>query len=381
MESPNDLKQTVDRLFAPLIGSPSNPEKGKSVGILVGVTLQGTRFYFHYGDVGLHQGSGSVPYPEMVLFIGSNSKVVTATLLALSAIKSGTSANLDTPVASLLPGNTQIDQTCGEILLWHLATHSAGFPDGPCGPRSGLGNYPFTSMRGFLNTYTQPYAPGQTWFYSNQGFALLGVLMSHALTGGGASSDWNETYKHWANLAVNDITRPLGMVNTQVDYKKVLGKVVQGYTYSDHGGPAYNKIDPPDWDLSSAGLGAGALSATLDDMLQFLEAQCSPPGSELGQAILYTQQPCPSDNGLSMGLGWQLSNGYLDKNGGVAGYETYMAFDPANQIGVFAFGNTSGDTGGDNITQHGRLLLGALRGTPANRSTFPKPTDNPTCPG
>jgi CubicO group peptidase (beta-lactamase class C family) len=381
MESPNDLKQTVDRLFAPLVGSSTNPEKGKSVGILVGVTLQGSRFYFAYGNVGLYQGSGTVPYRDMVVFIGSNSKVVTATLLALSAIKDGTLANLDTPAASLLPANTGIDQTCGDILLWHLATHSAGFPDGPCGPRSGLGDYPFTSMRAFLDTYTQPYAPGQTWFYSNQGFALLGVLLSHALTGSGTSSDWDASYKNWADLAVDNITRPLGMAHTHVDYKKVLGKVVQGYTYTDRGGPAYNKIDPPHWVMSSAGLGAGALSATLDDMLQFLEAQCNPPASELGQAILYTQQPCPSDNELSMGLGWQLSNGYLDKNGGVSGYGTYMAFDPGNGIGVFAFSNTSGGTGGDHITQHGRLLLGALRGTPANRSTFPTPTDKPACPG
>jgi CubicO group peptidase (beta-lactamase class C family) len=81
-----------------------------------------------------------------------------------------------------------------------------------------------------------------------------------------------------------------------------------------------------------------------------------------------------------MGLGWQLSNGYLDKNGGLGGNQTYMAFDPTTKIGVFVFGNTSGGDAGGVLTKTGRILLGELRGFPAEPSVFPQPQSVPQCP-
>jgi len=100
--------------------------------------------------------------------------------------------------------------------------------------------------------------------------------------------------------------------------------------------------------------------------------------TERPAAMTETQQPYPGSEGLSMGLGWQLSNEYLDKNGGLDGYKTYMAFDPSRKIGLFLFGNTSGGT--DALTEHGRLLLGALRDYPAYPSVFPHPSSIPQCP-
>jgi len=71
-----------------------------------------------------------------------------------------------------------------------------------------------------------------------------------------------------------------------------------------------------------------------------------------------------------------------DKNGALAGYQSYMAFDPTSTFGIVLLGNTSGGTAGDALTTAGRELLGALRKKSTDRSHFPAPPPNlkPTCP-
>lgn len=375
----NRIGEIVSKQILPLIGSFSDPEPDKSVGILVGVTYNGNRYYYNYGQVGL-QSRDSVLTKDIVFFIGSNTKVFTGTLLALVDSATRNRVTPATPVASLLPTNVKINQPHGEILLWHLATHSAGYPDGVCPQPPVFGNYPFTSMTHFLTDFRPPYEPGKHWVYSNQGFALLGVLLSQAYTTAGTSSDWEASYWNWPTL-VSKIPEQLGMPSTQVDYTTVSARAAEGYAYSDDdGSPAYTAVDPPDWGLKSAGLPAGAISSTLEDMLTFLEASISPPEGALGAAMAETQRVYPGSEGLSMGFGWQLSNGYLDKNGGLGGYQSYLAFDPDSKIGVFLFGNTSGGTAGGALTQTGRRLLGALRDRPANPSNFPSPSTIPQCP-
>src|SRR5262245_59594713 len=105
----------VEDYICPLIGKLSDPQPGTSVGILVGVTRDGARDYFHFGDVGLHSGGSVVPIEDKVFFIGSNTKVFTATLLALAAT-ARTPVTPSAPVASLLPSSVRINQPCGDIL-------------------------------------------------------------------------------------------------------------------------------------------------------------------------------------------------------------------------------------------------------------------------
>jgi beta-lactamase class C len=371
---------TVSQYIQPLIAG-SSPEPDKSVGILVGLTFVGARAYYSFGSVGLHSGSGVQP-ENIVSFIGSNTKVFTATLLALADFeKTAIPISGNTAVADLLPSCATIHYYENDpdyvIKLWHLATHSSGFPEGVCGKHT-FGNYPFTAMQTFLEAFHPKYGPNEYWVYSNQAYALLGALLSHAYTGG-TSSTWDSTYWAWPGLITKYITPRLNMPATQVDYSGVASQVAQGYAYQV-GQSTYQSVDPPTWGMDSAGLAAGAMSSTLTDMLTFLVNQIAPPPGWLGEAIAQTQQP-HGDN-LSMGLGWQIGNGYFDKNGGLAGYESYMAFDPTSTWGLVLLGNTSGGTAGGALTTAGRKLLGALREQTADRSDFPAPPHckTPTCP-
>ena len=378
MADSQSFDSIVEQYIQPLIATNVNsPEDGKSVGILVGIMFVGARNYYSFGSI----GPSGVATEEVVSFIGSNTKVFTATLLGLADYQKTTIPITGyTTVASLLPSDTTIgtylDDPNNAIKLWQLATHSSGFPEGVCGPHT-FGNYPFTAMHTFLEDFGPSYAPGIYWVYSNQAYALLGALLSYAYSGGD-NSTWGSAYQAWPQLVISQVATPLGMATTQVDYSTVSSQVAQGYAFKKDD-ISYQTVPTPTWVMDSAGLAAGAMSSTLNDMLTFLEYQMAPPPGALGEAIVQTQQ---AHGKLSMGLGWQIANGYFDKNGGLAGYELYMAFDPTSTWAVVLLGNTSGGNCGGALTTAGRELLGALRQQKAAKSSFPAPPHwlAPSCP-
>lgn len=378
MSNVQSIREIVSSYFAPLIAPLDKAEPGKSVGILVGVTIDGARYYFPFGDVGLQGGGNDVKIEDTVLFIGSNTKVFTGTMLALADVTQASTIPIrcDTDVADLLPSDTTINLYKDvPIKLWHLATHSAGYPDGVCGTYP-LGQYPFSAMQSFLDTFQPSYPPGEYWVYSNQAFALLGSLLSHAYAGGD-SSTWDASYQSWPSYVMDLVVTPLGMPTTQVDYSNVTGQIAQGYSFAAKGQP-YQPAPLPNWLLTSAGLGAGALSSTLRDMLTFLEAQITPPKTDLGAAIAKTQESFGLT--LSMGLGWQIAYGYWDKDGAISGFDSYMAFDALSKVGVVALGNTDSNAIGGALTLASRNLLGTLSKTALGPSIFPRPKTAPQCP-
>ena len=370
------MKPIVDSVFASQVAP-----KGEAVGIIVGVTSRAAdgamqRAYFSYGSVPVVQpGTTPVAPKDIVMFIGSNTKIFTGTMLALAAIRQKLPATgIRTPVAALLPKGVQIAAFDNEpIELWHLATHSAGFPGYACGPRTPLGDYPFKSLAGFLEIFKPPYAPGRYWVYSNVGFGLVGALIAHVNEGGG-NAGWEPGYLQWPAQVGPLVTAPLGMAHTQVAYQPVLAQVARGYGVGPGQAPTAARL--PSWDLDSVGLAAGVLSSTAEDMLMFLEAQIAPPATPLGQAIALTQAPNPGAMRV-MGLGWQIGNGYLDKTGAYGGHTSYMGFDPSSAIGVIVLCNS---TGTEAAANGGRALLGKLRGQAADPFDPPNPPKPPVCP-
>jgi CubicO group peptidase (beta-lactamase class C family) len=388
-------QQIISACFDPLIADLNKGERGKAPGFLVGVTENGVHSYYKLGDVPLVQSSTNGPSTEdIAMFIGSNTKVVTATLLALACcgqsqvtLRTGAKLNGDVPISSLLPTGVKYyyQSSANPILLWHLATHSAGYPDGPCGTNAVWGDYTFPMTSDFLGNFTPPYIPGLWWHYSNQGFALLGALMSHAFATqtGTAPAEWLDSYKQWPTVAGNQVLTPLKMSSTRVGYNGGdLAKLAQSFALGKNG--KYTATKTPTVVPDSAAVGAGALTSTLSDMLTFLDNQIRPPTVNgertiLGKAIALTQQPQGRKN-LSMGMAWQIGNGYFEKNGLVAEYASYMAFDPMSGYGIFAMANSRGGDDGGTLTAAGRKALGELR---TNDTTPPKfnTTDKiPACP-
>ncbi|QWP76524.1 beta-lactamase family protein [Lysobacter sp. K5869] len=377
-------RQRVGDLIAPFFEAVVAPlgfaEDDKSPGVLVAATVAGQRYYFQYGRVPVSDGGDAAP-EEVVMLIGSNTKVFTATLLAMAVLQSR--VELTTPVARLLPPEVSINEFAADepVRLWHLATHSAGFPKGPCASgRYVFGHYGYDDTTRFLRDFQPRYRPGEYWFYSNQGFALLGALMSHVHSELPRSEPgWDASYRVWPQVTRRLILEPLGMGSTQVELGPVRRRLARSYDFQRAGQP-YSRIDVGEIDPASAAVGAGALSSTLPDMLDFLERQIEPGPDVLGRAIALTQQE--TERELRMGLGWQIGDGYLCKDGLMLGYASYMAVDPTHRIGLFAFANSWGGDQGGSLNRATRAALGALRHLPATWQSPRQPDAEqaPDCP-
>jgi len=240
-----------------------------------------------------------------------------------------------------------------------------------------------------LSEFPPDYAPGTTYNYSNQAFALLGALTSHAFLGtSSVPSTWDTTYQGWSSVITDNLLSPLQLNSTGVQLANVLERVARPYDYPGKGNTSYVEANPVKWNLQSAGLGAGALSSTLGDMLNFLDMQIFPPLDNYGQAIQATQQLPPNAvSNLSMGLGWALGDGYICKDGLVSGYNSYMVAAPSSKIGIVAMANcqpSPPDQPGKGANYLGTAALNAmtaLGGPTWQPFNFPQIKPKPCCPG
>lgn len=365
--------------FDPLITLQSNAQPGMAPCILVGVTQQGTRTYQSFGTISMYGSAQQPAIEDIVWCIGSNTKVFAATSLAVAITVQGAAIpiTLATPVTDLLPQGVTINLYGEPILLQHLATHTAGWPDGMCPVgKTVLGDYTFTEMQNFLGGFNPTYAPGTLYSYSNQGFALLGTLVSQAYYGTPGSQPTNWTnYQNWPIVVTDTVIVPLNLTSTQVDYTPVIDRMLQSWTFSSQGNPYVLGV-LPDWVLDSASLAAGSVSSTLADMLTFLEGQITPSSTPIESAITLTQTQQFST--IPMGLGWQIGNDFFSKDGLVSGYTSFTIFDPASGIGIVAIANANNCT--EALAKACALTLARLRGSPIDPVTFPQPDTPPACP-
>nr|BFE81614.1 hypothetical protein GCM10020093_042150 [Planobispora longispora] len=204
------VRETADRLAEQHVGVVVAAIAGESVEIR-GAGRTG----------GKHDG---VPDADTVFEIGSVSKVFTA--LALARLAVAGKADLDEPLAALLPEGTRVPSRDGkEITLRHLATHTSGLPRLPKG----------MLLRALLRPSTpDPYAgctaefllgtlaatrlgavPGRRFRYSNLGAGLLGLALARR-----AGTDYE-------TLITREICEPLGMTDTGLTDQS--GRLIQGH--------------------------------------------------------------------------------------------------------------------------------------------------------
>lgn len=383
MNGRNPFDEIVHRNFADRAVSHGMGRPDQMFGILVGVATTTGQYYFKFGEVPLYQGDKPVATEDIVMCIASNTKVFTATLLALAQLtQTPVEARLNTDVTDLLPPGTAIKfYENYPIKLWHLATHSAAYPHPLCGQKT-VGDYTFDQLTAFLSAFQPQYQPGTAYHYSDVGFALLGDLLSHAYTppSAGTCAVWGTTYQQWPGIVTSNILKPLGMTSTQTGYAGLIDRLAQPYSYYQTTyASGFVPVDPPDFVTGSAGLGAGSLCSTLYDMLLFLENQMALNLADtLGQAIALTQVP-PAHDTLAMGLGWQMGNNFFYKNGLLTGSASFMAFDPVNCVAVVAMANSEGNKG-VSLADGCLGTLGDLRGYAAVPYGRPLGVPEPTCP-
>lgn len=278
-----------------------------------------------YAVFGRQEPAG-VP-PEKVIFeVGSISKVFTGLLLAQSVIEK--KVTLDSTLRELMgPGQSFADERVAAITLLQLATHTSGLPRLPedliprADPADPYASYERKDLDATMARVKLAHAPPFPVSYSNLGVGLLGDLLAR-LHG-----------KDWAELAVERIARPLGLVDTCVTLTAEQEKrLAPPYT----GGQRVKR-----W-RHSALAGSGALHSTADDLVRFARALGQPASTPLQAAIEMTEQPRGATKfGLclpSSVRGGQTEYWY---QGGTGGYRSWMSVNAATgQIVVMLINNS-----------------------------------------
>jgi len=322
---------------------------GKLPGISVGlVDKNGTRF-FNYGEI--EKNSGITPTEDTVFEIASISKTFTSILLAVLQ-KEGL-LNKDDPITKFVPefsNNPKFEK----ITLYHLATHTSGFPNLPTKiiaanlfgllhlskqTYGALSNFTKEDLIRYFSKAKLQSIPGKKWSYSNGAVGLLGHIFERIT---------NSSYEE---LVKSRICNVFDMKDTGIDLIK---------THNDRmaTGHHYFGSKTPHW-IAPAIEGAASLRSTAKDMTKFLSANLGLSKTSLSSELEYCQSTRFVPNlsyfmdhvvfpwiGIKfdqMALGWwvtKLENKeILFHDGGTAGFSSFIGISPKDKTGVVILAN------------------------------------------
>lgn len=297
--------------------------------------------------LGVADKSNNIPLnQEHIFLLASVSKTVTAT--ALMQLYDQGKFKLDDKINDYLNFKVNVPNQSTDITFRMLLTHTSGIADG----KALDGEYYYnqdspTPLAEFMRSYLEPngsnydakdnfhdFEPGTMHEYSNEGSALIGVLVEQI-----SGIPFDEYCRQ-------NIFKPLGMNNTYWKLSNApKGNLVRGYD-ADKSVEHYTFTDYPN----------GALRSTVQDMFKFLSAYGT-DGNYKGTEILKAStvqmmlQPQIPSLEATMGLHWFImssADNIWGHDGGEQGVSTTMGVNPSNDIGVLIFTN-QGDANLDNV--------------------------------
>lgn len=210
----------------------------------------------------------------------------------------------------------------------------------------------------WLPTQTLSAPPGTAALYSNVGFDLLGDALASAT---------NQSYAH---LLHDRLLQPLAMWDTTlVPSAAQCARLLQGIGN-----------EGPCTDTQPSGPSGGVYS-TPTDMAKFLQyllripGSPAPPDQELSVYVEPKQLKSiyglnHAGNPTGIGLAWirlgdpGTPSMVLQKTGGGAGFETYIALNPQTRTGVFLAATYGKGDSHIHFFEEGNNLLAALAGVP-----------------
>ncbi len=331
------IQAEVDHLVQPLV------TKGGVYGMVVGViTPDGKVQTFRYGRSG-RAGDMNPPGTKELFQIGSISKVFVASLLA-KLVEEGQLHYEDT-VRSILPPEVVVTPEVGELTLYELITHTAGFAREPI-TLSQLG-----SFLGYLATghnlyahLTRPYLYSylrhckltpreQRGFqYSNIGIGLLAHLIEV------------KTGRPVTDLIVEKICRPLEMQDSVFKPDPCQkDRLAVGHTGNQAcWWPRNSRMAP--WEMGEIMRPSGGMYSTLEDLLCFARANLGLTRTPLESVLASTHSVRVQTPRGGEALGWIVNrfeggSTLTFKDGMVAGYCGYLGMDLETRVAVVLLSN------------------------------------------
>jgi len=300
---------------------------------------------------GLLNLEDSVPATTKSAFrIASMTKSFTA--MAILKLRDEGLLNLNDPVVAYIPEMLETQYLTSDsppATIENLMTMTAGFPeDNPWGDRQL--DEPDQMLIDLINegiAFSNP--PSYTFEYSNTGYAMLGLIISHV-----SGVPYQQYIKE-------NILEPLGMNHTYWEFEDI-GKenLAIGYRWEDD----QWKLEPMLHDGSYGAM--GGLITTIEDFSKYVSFHLSawPPRSTpddgpvkrstlremhtpqypslYSNAQDFEGEPCPMLSGYGYGLGIiRDCNGFtmVSHGGALPGFGSNYGFFPDYGIGIMAFGN------------------------------------------
>ena len=232
--------------------------------------------------------------------------------------------DLDAPVKTYLP---DAPESWDGVTVRHLLTHTSGIPN-------------LTALPDFEAQKTRPatldqliarfrdlpleFQPDQGWSYSNSGYILLTAVIERA------------SGMPYAAFVSRNLFQPLGMTDSGYDsHAAVLPHRASGYVPTPSGFANADYVD------MSIPQGAGGLYSTTRDLLKWENGLF---GGRLLNAASLTALTTPHRNGYAMGLGVapNATGAVIQHNGGIEGFNTFLAHDTGSDMTVIVLGNLNG---------------------------------------
>jgi D-alanyl-D-alanine-carboxypeptidase/D-alanyl-D-alanine-endopeptidase len=311
-------------------------------------------------------GSSDVPQGNSLLRLCSISKILATDLLAKLVAEKKLS--FDDPLQKFAPPGVTVPTktvrgpALRPINLGDLATHTAGLPREIAYPPEGFAHFTFPDFAfrwQWLPGFRLRTSPGDAAHYSNISFDLLADAESAA------------TGQSYAKLFHERTAQPLGLVDTTLTPgPEQCARLMAGAR------------DTSECTDTQAAAGSGGMYSTANDMARFMKYLLYLPGVPVyqggGSTGMYLDPAkLHSIQGLGhagvptgIGLGWiEINASYgesriVEKTGGGAGFQTYVALNPARHAGIFIARSDSRSRPAGNMFREANDMLLAMVGLP-----------------
>jgi serine-type D-Ala-D-Ala carboxypeptidase/endopeptidase len=346
-----------------------------STGMVLVVVRNDHVFFRGYGQTA--PNSHQFPAQDSLLRLCSLTKIFTTDVL--TKLVADKTVRLDDRLQRYAPAGTVLPKRLRPITLADMATHTSGLPRelGNAPPNTPHFTFPdYRTRWRWLQNQRLRSTPGTAALYSNVAFDFLGDALQSA------------AHKQYAALLAERTLNPLHMQHTTFFPNAEQCRHLLVSAHED--GPCT---------ATEATAGSSGLYSTAADMAIWLEylLQTGRPGipaqNASAQAVYILPSNLVSQKGLDhageptgVGLGWihilsiDSPSHILEKTGGGAGYETYIAINHSRRTAIFlAATDGSVDTHLNLFNAANKLLL-AVAGLPPLPPPSPKPAAKRTHP-
>jgi len=327
---------------------------------MVLVVVQGNQVLFRaYGETA--PNSHQAPTQDSLLRLCSLTKIFTTDVLV--KLVADKTVRLDDPLQRFAPRGSVVPQRSRPITLFDLATHTSGLPRELGTAPAPVAHFSFpdyrTRWRWLPNQHLKS-SPGSAALYSNVAFDFLSDALESA------------AHKQYAALLAERTLNPLHMRQTTFfPNVEQCSRLLAGVH------------DERACSITEATAGSSGLYSTASDMAIWLTyllgtgAPGFPRQSEAAQTIYLLPSSLVRQKGLDhageptgVGLGWihilpiDTPSHIIEKTGGGAGFETYIAINHSRRTAIFVAATDGPVDTHLNLFNAANKLLLAVAGLP-----------------